>query len=343
MAQNDPSPFRLTVLNPGGRDPEQHFPDGAGETTQPHPPTNFHAYAACTRGNFHRDVKRAIAEATPVLLLLRGDFIASERALMALQKAGRVGAVSLKETGLHQIADQLRDPMRLARFVRIVRRAGGCLAPTPEAADFYRAIRGSPDRIAFIPTPYPIDDRRWNFSGPIHERSGIFIGTREWNVLSRNHAGALLLARQLSEEIGEHVTVFNFDRRKGSRLIREIGFATPRLRVLDRKLSYPDYLREVARHKIVLQLDTSFVPGQVAGDALLCRVPCVGGNGAVDRLAFPESCGLGRSIEDVGRTALHLLTEAQSYREAVAKMETAASQSLSFAAGAKQLEGFFNR
>ena len=116
MAQNDPSPFRLTVLNPGGRDPEQHFPDGAGETAQPHPPTNFHAYAACTRGSFHRDTKRAIAEATPVLLLLRGDFSASERALAALQKEGRIVAVSLKETGLHQIADQLRDPGEARSF-----------------------------------------------------------------------------------------------------------------------------------------------------------------------------------------------------------------------------------
>ena len=89
MAQNDPPPFRLTVLNPGGRDPEQHFPDGAGETAEPHPPTNFHAYAACTRGNFHSETKRALAEATPVLLLLRGDFGAAERALAALQKEGR--------------------------------------------------------------------------------------------------------------------------------------------------------------------------------------------------------------------------------------------------------------
>src|SRR5213082_4210323 len=99
MAQNDPSPFRLTVLNPGGRDPEQHFPDGAGETTQPHQPTNFHAYAACTRGGFHREVRRAIAETTPVLLLLRGDFIASERALSALQKEKRtVGFVEGNRT-----------------------------------------------------------------------------------------------------------------------------------------------------------------------------------------------------------------------------------------------------
>ena len=189
---------------------------------------------------FTRETKRALAEGTPVLLLLRGDFGASERALAALQKEGRFVAVSLKETGLHQIADQLRDPARLARLLRIVNQADACLAPTPEAADFYRAIRSNPDRVAFIPTPYPIDDRRWDFSRSIGERSGIFIGTREWKVLSRNHLGALLVARQLSEQTGERVTVFNFDGRKGARLIAGIGFASGKLRVLDRRASYPE-------------------------------------------------------------------------------------------------------
>lgn len=343
MAQNEQSHFRLTVLNPSGRDLEQHFPDGAGETAQPHPPTNFHAYAACTRGSFQREVKRTMAEATPVLLLLRGDFSASERGLTALQKEGRSVAVSLKETGLHQIADQLREPARLARFVRIVTQADGCIAPTPEAADLYGAIRGRPDRVAFIPTPYPVDDRRWDFSRSINERAGIFIGTREWNVLSRNHLGALFLARQLSEQTRERVTVFNFNRRKGARLIAGVGLASEKLRVLDQKLSYPNYLREVARHKIVLQLDTSFVPGQVAGDALLCRVPCVGGNGAIDRLAFPESCGFARSITEIGESALRLLTDRTRYQESVAKMEAVASQCLAFKVVAKQLENFFGR
>jgi hypothetical protein len=343
MALPDAAHFRLAVLNPGGRDPGQHFPDGAGETTQPHPPTNFHAYAACTRGSFHREVKRAIAEATPVLLLLRGDFIASERALSALQKEKRAVAVSLKETGLHQIADQLRDPARLARFVRIVSRADGCITSTPEAADLYRAIRGRLDRVAFIPTPYPIDDRRWDFSRPIDERSGIFIGTREWDVLSRNHAGALFVARELSETTGELVTVFNFDSRKGARLVAGIGFAPEKLRVLDRKLAYPDYLRELAQHKIVLQLDTSFVPGQVAGDALLCRVPSVGGNGAIDRLAFPESCGFARSIDDIGKAALRLLTDRAHYQKSVANMETVASQHIAFKVVAEELRDFFRK
>ena len=159
-------------------------------------------------------------------------------------------------------------------------------------------------------------------------------------MLSRNHLGALLVARRLSEQTGERVTVFNFDRRKGARLIAGIGFDSGKLRVLDRKLSYPNYLREIARHKIVLQLDTSFVPGQVAGDALLCRVPCVGGNGAIDRLAFPDTCGFSRSIEDIGKAALRLLTDQSHYEKSVAGMATAASKSVAFKVVAEELRAF---
>jgi hypothetical protein len=201
-------------------------------------------------------------------------------------------------------------------------------------------MRGGLQRVAFIPTPYPVDDRRWDFSRPIDERSGIFIGTREWDVPSRNHAGALFVARELSETTGETVTVFNFARRRGARLLAGMGFAPEKLRILDRKAAYPDYLQELARHKIVLQLDTSFVPGQVAGDALLCRVPCVGGNGAIDRLAFPESCGFARSIDDIGKVALRILTDKTHYQESVAKMEALARQRLAFNVIAQELQIF---
>jgi hypothetical protein len=79
----------------------------------------------------------------------------------------------------------------------------------------------------------------------------------------------------------------------------------------------------------------------VAGDALLCRVPCVGGNGAVDRLAFPETCGFARSIDDIATSAQRLLTDRAPYKESVANMETVASQSLAFKVVAKQLGDFF--
>ena len=335
--------FRLTVLNPGGRDPEQQLNNLPAPGEGAHPPINFHAFAACTLGAFHYNPRRAIAEDTPVLLLLRSDFRASERALSDLKKQGRTVAVSLKETGLHQIAQQLCDRAKLARFMKIVAEADGCIATTPEAAEIYQRVRSKrdPATVGFIPTPYPVEDQRWNFSLPAAKQSGIFVGTREWNVPSRNHFAALLLARQVCEAIGEPITVVNPDRDKGRRLLGELSFPEGKLRLIEKRKSYPDYLRDVARHKIVLQLDRSHVPGQVAGDALLCRIPCVGGDGAIERIAFSKTCGEGRTVTEIGSMALDLLKNADLRAAVVAESQERALKRLSFQATRSELAKFF--
>src|SRR5213596_634275 len=145
MASSDATEFRLSVLNPGGRDLEQYFDQPAVPDVKTHPPVNFHGFAACTRGAVHRSTKNAIEEKRPILLLLRRNFRATERALTECQKAKRTVAVALKETGLHQIAEQLCDPRKLARFMRIVAQADGCVATTPEAAEIFRRVRPERD------------------------------------------------------------------------------------------------------------------------------------------------------------------------------------------------------
>jgi hypothetical protein len=335
--------FRLTVLNPGGRDPEQQFHSLPAPGEGAHPPINFHAFAACTFGAFHRDTRGALDEKTPVLLLLRSDFRASERALTDLKKEGCTVAVSLKETGLHQIAHQLRDPAKLSRFIKIVTQADVCIATTPEAAEIYQRVRSKHDHatVVFIPTPYPIEDQRWDFSIPRNEQSGIFIGTREWDVPSRNHFAALLVARELCEATGEPVTAVNLDGYKGRRLLGELNFPEGKLRLIEKWKTYPDYLRDVARHKIVLQLDRSHVPGQVGGDALLCRIPCVGGDGAIERIAFSKMCGEGRTINEVASMALDLLKNPDLRQAVVAESQEHARERLSFEAVRTQLAKFF--
>ncbi|MFN2542712.1 MAG: hypothetical protein ABR514_11190 [Chthoniobacterales bacterium] len=334
------------MLNPGGADPEQHFRKvSAGAPGEQHPPVNFHGYAACTGGFFHRDVQRALVEETPVLLLLRGDFKASESALTELKKRGRTVAVSLKETGLHQIAQQLSDPAKLSRFIKIVVEADGCIGTTPEAAEIYQHVRGKNDdtKAAFIPTPYPLEDRQWDFAVPSDNQSGIFVGTREWDVPSRNHFAALLVARQLCETTGDNITVVNLAGRKGRRLIDELKFPEDKLRLIETWRTYPDYLREVAKHKIVLQFDRSHVPGQVAGDALLCRNACVGGDGAIERMAFPRTCGTGRSLDQIASIARELLTNASGRAQIVVESQWRALERLSFRAVRPQLAEFFSR
>jgi hypothetical protein len=86
----------------------------------------------------------------------------------------------------------------------------------------------------------------------------------------------------------------------------------------------------MARCRVIFQRDTSAVPGQIAGDALLCRLPCVGGNGAVDRDAF----GHLSEIEP-------LLRDDEAWRAAVEESQQRAQAQLSFAAGAERLRIFF--
>jgi hypothetical protein len=345
MASSDGSDFRLSVLSPGGRDLEQYFDKPVGPETTTHPPINFHAFAACTQGSVHRTAKNAIEEKHPVLLLLRGNFRATERALAECQQARRTVAVALKETGLHQIAQQLRDPARFARFLRVVADADGCVATTPEAAEIFRWIRLKRDAesVAFIPTPYPLEDKAWDFAAPPNQQSGIFVGTREWDVPSRNHLGALLLAREICAAIGESVTVFNVDGRRGTKLLGALEFPPGKLRVHDKREPYTDYLREVARHKIVLQLDRSRVPGQVAGDALLARTICVGGDGAIERIAFANFCGEGRTTAQLKTIALELLKNMSARATAIVESQWRAAERLSFHAIRKQLAIFFER
>ncbi|HEY3662552.1 MAG TPA: hypothetical protein VGL24_05310 [Chthoniobacterales bacterium] len=325
--------FRLTVLNPGGRDRAQDFSLGCNRPDdREHAPVNFHAYAACTGGSFERDVSRAVAARRPVLLLLRGDFKETQQALLKLQKEKLPVAVSFKETGLHQIARQLADPKRAERFREIVQTANGCLAATADALAFY-------GRGEFIPTPYPMDDPRWDFSRSLGERRGVFVGTREWNTPSRHHLAALVIAAGL----GEPITVFDEEPKRCRRILSALGVSGDSLRVLGKRLPYRDYLAEMARHRIVLQADKSSVPGQVAGDALLCRLPCVGGDGAIERLAFPATCGFGRSLGELEELAARLLQDRTFYEETVAQSQQLALDRLGFEVVARQLAGFFSK
>src|SRR3984893_15663162 len=238
MASSDADDFKLTVLSPGGRDLAQYFDELAEPDSPAHPPVNFHGFAACTNGAFHRDVKVALAEKAPVLILLRGNFKASQQALMECKKIKRTVAISFKETGLHQIAQQLSDRKKLFRFLEIAAEADGCIATTQEATGIFRQARGKldPITVAFIPTPYPLEEAKWNMAMQPNQQSGIFIGTREWDVPSRNHATAVLMARRLCEATNEPVTVFHFHGRKRAKRVAGIKFPDQKQRDRDHRV-----------------------------------------------------------------------------------------------------------
>lgn len=312
-----------------------------------HAPVNYHAYAACTAGSFHRSLKTIGQEQEAVLLLLRSNLRLCLKTLLKLQGQGKTVAVSLKESGSHQVAALLAGSRQLALFREICTRADFCLSSTPGLVPFY--LGAGANRAVFIPTPYPIDDARWDFSrsgepaATMGDRRGIFIGTREFDVPSRNHLAALWAAKRL----GEPVTVMNLDGRRGRGRLEALGFVpnsrTADLRIIDGQIDYRAYLQLVARHRLVFQLDRSAVPGQVAGDALLCRVPCVGGDGAIERIAFATRCGYGRDADELIELAGALLGDDKTYASAIEESQRIARGQLSFATLARRLESAFSR
>lgn len=288
----------VSVLVPDGRDPAMEYSNGLGNPGEGvHPPVNYHAYAACTRGGFFNSTEKAISAGHPILLVLRKRLKAGLVALREIRKAGLPVAITLKESGRHQVAELLESPRNLELFKILCSEAEAAIASVPWLVALYSVLGCRGDRVQFIPTPYPVDHQEWNFSRPFAERSGIFIGTREFLVPSRNH----LLALSIAKSLGSKVTVVNLDGKKGRALLRALDFQAGRLTIVETRLDYPDYLRLMSQHRIVLQCDRSGVPGQVAGDALLCRMPCLGGDGAVDQIAYPA---LPASLETLAGQAL---------------------------------------
>jgi hypothetical protein len=334
--------MKLAVLNPGGNDPEQIFPEFAGAPSEKeHAPVNFHGYAACTGGSFHRKDQRIPRDMKGVLVLIRRDLKAVRQALIELKAVGKTTAVAFKEAGAFQVAELLRKPDQLKLAREICQRADGALAPTEDLVPLMGALGAR--NVEFLPTPYPVEDERWNFGRPWEERSGMMVGTREFQTPSRNHLAALLLLRPLAEAMHEPVTVFNADGWRGRRMLEALKYPEGLLRVVEGLRPYPAYLRILARHKLVFQLDASAVPGQVAGDALLARTPCLGGNGTTEQLVFPNLCGRGRSHDQLFDLAARLLEHPHDAEEVVQSALDLAGERLSFTRVAARLESFFRR
>jgi hypothetical protein len=295
---------------------------------------NYHGYAACCRGAYcrrHRDIPDSVEG---VLVLLRKSGLGEAlQAVRSLRKRGKRVLVSWKESGLPQVASALERPHIASRFRAVCAEAHGFVSSTPDLVPLYRSagcLRGG-----FVPTPYPVEETPWDFSIPLSERAGIFVGTREFAVPSRNH----YLAVSNTRHLGHLVTVINTEGWTGLRLLRSVS---PNVRVVPGKLAYPEYLHLMARHRIVFQLDRSAVPGQVAGDALLSGLPCVGGDGAIDRLVFPELCALSLTVESAVDVAKRLLEDDEFYTANLTRARELALEKVSFAKVRQQLSALFS-
>ena len=104
-------------------------------------------------------------------------------------------------------------------------------------------------------------------------------------------------------------------------------------------MSYVEYIQFMSNYRCVFQLDQSMVPGQVAGDCSLTRQVCLGGNGAIDNILFPDLICNNRS-ELIKKLKL-LMTDQAYYDQINNKSNTIAMEKISFSSVAKELHAFY--
>ena len=280
--------MKMVVANIGGNDPSIDYSErkAMDPGCTGHAPVNYHAYAAATGGKFISslsDLEGQDRERTTICLLLTGKLRRCQQSLRALREEGFPVYVAWKECGNYQVTQVLDSGSRIELYRDILDEADGILYTSldPPLLGEGRARR--------LLTPYPVDLDGWNRSIELREREGIFLGTREWYVPGRCHGQGLALALALAERSGTFVTVINRDGKRGEKLYRAAfgtALSSEKLRLVEGRQPYLDYLDIMARHRLVFQWDRSGVPGQVAGDALLCRSICLGGNSAIEAEVF---------------------------------------------------------
>jgi hypothetical protein len=278
--------------------------------------------------SFHCGLRTLPADANDILLILdKNNLRKASAALKVLRMRGARVRVSCRESRSGDFATLLGDVTRFEVFREICRSADGAIAATPESVSLYKTACALETQ--FIPHPCPVDDPAWDFSQPSGKRRGIFIGTNSFLSDGANHIAALMVADRLSRELECPLAVVNTEGRRGGMILKSLRKNNPLFFIIEAPVDHADLLRVMSLHRIVWQFDTNAGPGTSASAALLCRIPCVGGNGAVERIAFP-GISSPASREDLLDSARLLLTNDKAWQEEVEASQQRAIEFLSF-------------
>ena len=159
--------------------------------------------------------------------------------------------------------------------------------------EFFQSIFDVPVFSCWHAFPHDWDH---GFTVPEENREGIIVGTRTLNQsLKRNTLYALGIADKVAAENNTFSTFFCEDRldlKFIQNYLKELGLENTR--VIPGPLPYESWLKLIATHKVLFQMDNSDTLGQIVGDAAMVGVPSVGGT-TVNSHIFGTYCELGDS------------------------------------------------
>ncbi len=302
--------------------------DASGASVERVAMVGLPALAAAVAAAWYRGTGTIPGEAN-VLIVLDKPLAQLAGVVRSLKTAGKTVAVAFADSGAMPMTDLVTSPEGLVAFLDVCRLTDAGVATSTDSESLFRSV-GVP-LVEFIPTPCAVEDPSWDRSIPPGQRRGIFIGTSDFLPQYRNHTSALLSLRELAVRYGEPVTVMRKRRLSDRRMVRQVRRHWPRglLRVVPVPGNAGEFARLMASHKLVIQFEWGGGAGEVAATALLSRVPCVGGHGTVEQIAFPHLTGFGRSPDELLDLAAELLGDASRAEVAVAQALALAAEHLS--------------
>jgi hypothetical protein len=302
--------------------------DASGASVERAAMVGLPALAACADAAWHRGTDTVPAEAN-VLIILGEPLTRLPGVVRSLKMAGKTVAVTFAESGSMPMTDLITSPEGLTAFLEVCRLADAAVATSTDCDRLFR--NAGVTLVEFVPTPCPVEDPSWDRSIPPEMRRGILVGTGDFLPHYRNHTAALLSLRELAVRYGEPVTVMCKRRLSDRRMVRQVRRHWPRglLRIVPAPRNADEFAGLMAAHKLVIQFEWGGGAGDVAAMALLSRIPCVGGHGTVEQIAFPHLAGFGRSPDELLDLAADLLGDASRAESAVARALALAAEQLS--------------
>lgn len=333
--------MKLFVLQPGSSDPEQQFPEYCANPTPSYPlPVGYRGFAACTGGAFVRKASSIPASEKRVLLLLGANLKAALQSIIDLRREGKTVVLALARPSSFEVGQMIRTRREIELFHAICARAHAAIISDRELEPLFRSAGLM--YVECIHAPIPVEDSGWDFAVRPETRSGIFLATHNWKKPERRHFLALAGLREIAAQMFEPVTVFNLDGWFGRQRLRQLHFQHGLLQVVEKRVLHSEYLKIMARHKLVFHLATDSSSDRIATDAFLAGLPCVGPGGPVMRVLFPEVLGGGCESADLYATLSRLLDHSNEREHMVEKARDLAVQMFSPSHCEQTLEQLFH-
>ena len=152
----------------------------------------------------------------------------------------------------------------------------------PSANNIYESLLKKKSYSCVHGIPY----KEWehNLKVPFREREGILIATRTFDQrIRRNTLISLVEANNFAKEVGTRVTFVS--EHPIHKLWTWKDFELEAVDVIQGPFPYIEWLKLIAKHRLVVHYDMSYTLGQIVCDAALVDVPCVGGNSENNILA----------------------------------------------------------